>query len=83
MTLTVLSDSDVREVLDSLTVENVLVLQKCLRKALHEYSTGTQGKAASAMHQPERTVAQLPNGTTTLFMPAISSEGIGMKGMSN
>lgn len=80
MPLTVLSDADVCEVLENLTVADVHGLQKSLRKALHEYSTGTQEEAACAMHQPERTSMLAPSGATTLFMPSTSSSGIGMKG---
>ncbi|KFY35363.1 hypothetical protein V494_05958 [Pseudogymnoascus sp. VKM F-4513 (FW-928)] len=79
MPLTVLTDADVCEVLDSLTIDDAHALQKSLRKALHEYSTGTQGQAACAMHQPERTAMMAPSGKTTLFMPSTSSSGIGMK----
>ncbi|KFY07075.1 hypothetical protein V492_07473 [Pseudogymnoascus sp. VKM F-4246] len=79
MPLTVLTDADVCEVLESLTIDDAHALQKSLRKALHEYSTGTQGQAACAMHQPERTAMMAPSGKTTLFMPSTSSSGIGMK----
>ncbi|OBT64485.1 hypothetical protein VE03_05378 [Pseudogymnoascus sp. 23342-1-I1] len=79
MSLTVLTDADVCEVLESLTIDDAHALQKSLRKALHEYSTGTQGEAACAMHQPERTAMVAPSGKTTLFMPSTSSSGIGMK----
>jgi hypothetical protein len=78
MPLTVLSDPNIRELLDSLTLDDVYQLQASLRQALHEYSTGTQG--ACSLHQPERSSLQSPNGTTTLFMPSTSSAGIGMKG---
>ncbi|KAL5353491.1 hypothetical protein ACLOAV_001528 [Pseudogymnoascus australis] len=79
MSLTVLTDADVCEVLERLTIDDAHALQKSLRKALHEYSTGTQGEAACAMHQPERTAMMAPSGKTTLFMPSTSSSGIGMK----
>ncbi|OBT73758.1 hypothetical protein VF21_07178 [Pseudogymnoascus sp. 05NY08] len=79
MPLTVLTDADVCQVLEGLTIDDAHALQKSLRKALHEYSTGTQGEAACAMHQPERTAMVAPSGKTTLFMPSTSSSGIGMK----
>ncbi|ELR05089.1 hypothetical protein GMDG_07131 [Pseudogymnoascus destructans 20631-21] len=79
MPLTVLTDADVCQVLESLTIDDAHALQKSLRKALHEYSTGTQGEAACAMHQPERTAMVAPSGNTTLLMPSTSSSGIGMK----
>ncbi|KAI9729639.1 MAG: hypothetical protein M1818_008442 [Claussenomyces sp. TS43310] len=79
MSLTVLTDVDVKTLLGHLTLSDVDILQDSLRKALHEFSTGTQEKDACADHQPERTVLQSPNGTTTLFMPSTSASGIGMK----
>jgi hypothetical protein len=81
MPLTVLSYKDVKELLDGLSIADVEVLLGSLRKALHEYSTGTQGGGACVGPQPERTSIQSPNGTTTLFMPATSPAGIGMKGL--
>lgn len=82
MPLTVLSDADVKEVLESLTRADVETLQQSLRKALHDYSTGTQENDACSSQQPERTSHVSPNGLTMLFMPSTSSTGIGMKGMS-
>jgi hypothetical protein len=81
MALTVLSDSHVKELLDSLTREDVEDLQKALRQALHEYSTGTQDNDTCASQQPDRISHISPNGLTMLFMPSTSSTGIGMKGM--
>jgi hypothetical protein len=78
--LTVLTDSDVKDVLSSLELYDAYALQKSLRHALHEYSTGTQAEDACSMHQPTRTVLQGAGGMTTLFMPGRSSAGIGMKG---
>jgi hypothetical protein len=80
MPLTVLSGENVKDLLDHLTISDVEALQKSLRQALHEYSTGTQEDDACASHQPERTSMQSHNGATTLFMPSASSSGIGMKG---
>jgi hypothetical protein len=80
MPLTVLSDSNVKKLLHSLTKSDVEALQKSLRHALHEYSTGTQDDAACSSQQPERTSHMSPNGLTMLFMPSTSSSGLGMKG---
>lgn len=81
MPLTVLSDSDVKKLLESLTRADVEALQQSLRKALHDYSTGTQENDTCSSQQPERTSHNSPNGLTTLFMPSTSSTGIGMKGI--
>lgn len=80
MPLTVLSDGDVRTLLDNLTLEDTKVFQASLSEALNEYSTGTQDVGACASNQPERTATHSQDGTTTLFMPSMSSVGIGMKG---
>src|SRR5277367_5292238 len=82
MPLTVLSDSDVKKLLESLTRADVEALQQSSRKALHDYSTGTQENDACSSQQPERTSHVSPNGLTMLFMPSTSSTGIGMKGIS-
>ncbi len=82
MPLTVLSDTDVKELLESLTRADIDALQQSLRRALHDYSTGTQENDACSSQQPERTSHVSPNGLTMLFMPSTSSTAIGMKGMS-
>jgi hypothetical protein len=83
MPLTVLSDLNVKELLESLTQADVEALQKSLRQALHEYSTGTQDDAACASQQPERMSHTSHDGLTMLVMPSISSSGLGMKGTSS
>lgn len=83
MPLTVLSDSNVKALLESLTETDVEALQKSLRQALHEYSTGTQDDAACASQQPERMSHTSHDGLTMLFMPSTSSTGLGMKGISS
>lgn len=80
MPLTILSDTDVKDILENLTIFEVEELQNSLRKALHEYSTGTQDEGCCSLHQPERS-SMLQEGRTTLFMPSNSSSGIGMKGL--
>jgi hypothetical protein len=80
MSLTVLTSKDVKHILDNLSIQDVERLQDSMRKALHEYSTGSQDNDACAEHQPERTVVVSPGGPTTLFMPSTSSSAIGMKG---
>lgn len=80
MTLTILSDTDVRTLLHSLSVEDVSRLQQRLASALHEYSTGTQETSGGcSANQPPRTHVSTPDGQTTLFMPARTGETSGVK----
>lgn len=81
MPLTILTDENVKEILHSLDREELTSLQSSMRVALHEYATGTTSSGAAAANQPNRTVIESSNGTTTLFMPSTSSSGIGMKGI--
>lgn len=81
--LTVLTDEQVKSILRSLTKAEVVELQQALRKSLSDYSMAKQTQDERSMAQPARTVIQTEkeNGkSTTLFMPATSSEGLGMKG---
>lgn len=78
MPLTVLTDSDVRELLHSLSKEDVDELQQNLAEALHSYSTGDTNSPCCASFQPHRTVIK-KNGITTLFMPASTGTTVGMK----
>ncbi|KAK8045020.1 UbiD family decarboxylase [Apiospora rasikravindrae] len=80
MSLTVLSDDDIRNILESLTSSEAEALADQMRSALREYSTGTQNIDAGLIHQPERTVVQ-SNATnaTTLFMPSINADGHAVK----
>ena len=80
MPLTVLTDSDVRSLLLSLTKKEVVQLQENLGEALHDYSTGTQEtKGACSANQPGRIAIPSGNGQTTLFMPARSGTTTGVK----
>lgn len=80
-TLTILTDANVCSLLSSIRVADVLDMQHALRKALYDFSTGTQDDSSANAQQPERTVLMSPNGTTSLFMPSASSMGLGCKGM--
>jgi ornithine cyclodeaminase/alanine dehydrogenase-like protein (mu-crystallin family) len=82
MPLTVLTDSNVKEILDNLTKDETEVFQQAMRNCLHEYATASTASAACAENQPNRTVIESANGKTTLFMPSTSSTSIGMKGLS-
>ena len=81
MPLTVLSDSEVRTVLDNLTREDVLDMHKALADALHSYSTSTEPaqSGCSSSNQPHRLQIKLTSGATTLFMPSIADNGLGIK----
>src|SRR6516162_7275838 len=79
MPLTILTDSDVRALLLTLTRDDILELQHSLAESLHEYSTGTQETGCCAAYQPPRVQIARKNGQTTLFMPASSRNAVGMK----
>lgn len=81
MPLTVLSDGDVQQVLDSLIKQDVLDMHKKLADALHSYSTATDtaDSGCCQSNQPHRLQIKLKNGATTLFMPSVSDNGLGIK----
>jgi ornithine cyclodeaminase/alanine dehydrogenase-like protein (mu-crystallin family) len=81
MPLTVLSDSEVRTLLLSLTKTDILDLQQSLADALHYYSTSTENDSngCCSSYQPLRTSLKRSDGQTTLFMPASSNDGLGVK----
>ncbi|OJJ47762.1 hypothetical protein ASPZODRAFT_131326 [Penicilliopsis zonata CBS 506.65] len=80
--LTILSSSQLRTLLLSLTREEILSLQRNLANALHEYSTGTQEAGCAASYQPPRTAITRQDGRTTLFMPASTGQTVGIKMIS-
>ena len=79
MPLTVLTDSEVNAVLHSLTKEDILDIQQSLADALHYYSTSFEDNGCCSLYQPLRTSLKRRDGRTTLFMPASSNVGLGMK----
>ncbi|KAI0483865.1 UbiD family decarboxylase [Xylaria cf. heliscus] len=80
MSLTVLPDEVIANLLENLTREEAERFQDVLKTALHEYSTATQGIDAGLYHQPPRTSSHSARtGATTLFMPATSPAGHGVK----
>lgn len=68
MPLTVLSDSDVRNLLLQLTKQDILDLQQSLADALHYYSTATDDdpNGCSSCYQPLSTSLTRGDGQTTL-----------------
>lgn len=84
MSLCVLTDDQIRVLLETLTAEEAEEFRDVLKGALHDYSNGTQavGAAVSEIHQPDRTtVRSASTGVTTLFMPSCSPAGVGIKGV--
>jgi len=81
MPLTILTDAEVRTLLLSLTKEDIIELQQSLADALHYYSTSTENdtNGCCSSYQPLRTALKRSDGQTTLFMPASSNDGLGVK----
>ncbi|KAI9725947.1 MAG: hypothetical protein M1828_002275 [Chrysothrix sp. TS-e1954] len=81
MPLTVLTDADVCAVLDTLTADDVNEMHMKLADALHTYSTATdsEDQGCCASNQPKRIMVKRKDGPTTLFMPAMSDDALGVK----
>ncbi|PYH64661.1 putative proline utilization protein PrnX-like [Aspergillus vadensis CBS 113365] len=82
MPLTILSQTQLRSLLLSLSRDQIIDLQQNLSNALRDYSTGSQEKGCAAAYQPTRTAITRQNGCTTLFMPASTGNTLGMKMIS-
>ena len=83
MSLTVLTDDQIKGLLEDLTLEELESFRTSLKTALFEYSTGGQAVGGGDIHQPLRTRTTSPaSGATSLFMPSCSPAGVGMKGKS-
>ena len=82
MPLTVLTDEQIRLLLENLTADDLRSFRDNLKAALHAYSTGTQKSTGwKSIHQPERTtIRNDAAGTNTLFMPSAGPTGLGVKG---
>lgn len=82
MTFSILTDDEIKSLLDNLTLDELESFRENLRDALHVYSTGAHTPGQALIHQPERTVVRSGiTGATTLFMPSCSPAGHGVKGM--
>lgn len=82
MSLSVLTDEQIRLLLESLTVDELETFYVNLKGALHDYSNGSQVAGESDIHQPHRqSVNSSRTGATTLFMPSSSPAGVGVKGV--
>ncbi|KAK4145227.1 Delta(1)-pyrroline-2-carboxylate reductase [Dichotomopilus funicola] len=85
MTLTVLTDDQIRSVLENLTPGELNGFRDALVSALREYSasSGKIPDEPTSVHQPERiSVHSAATGATTLFMPSCNSAGHGVKVVS-
>lgn len=79
MPLTILTSSQTRSLLLSLTRDDIVNLQRNLAEALREYSTGNQEAGCCAAYQPQRTTISRKNGLSTAFMPASTGDSVGLK----
>ncbi|KFA63603.1 hypothetical protein S40285_04145 [Stachybotrys chlorohalonatus IBT 40285] len=78
MTFTVLSDDQVRAILESLNLDELEEFRHVLASALHEYSAGSGQSEGSLYQQPHRVSTLHPvTKATTLFMPSCGPGGIG------
>jgi hypothetical protein len=81
MSLSILTDDQIKDLLENLTLDELESFRESLKGALHEYSNGVQGVDNVTIHQPSRiSVHSSSTGATTLFMPSCSSAGHGIKG---
>lgn len=74
MAFTILSDSDVKTLLDALTSTDVSNLADHLHQALTQYSCHDEQP-----YQPHRTHVKRPDGQVSLFMPSTTPQSIGVK----
>ncbi|KAK0709522.1 hypothetical protein B0T26DRAFT_409447 [Lasiosphaeria miniovina] len=80
MTLSVLTDDQIRFLLENLAIDELENFRAELRAALHQYSTGTQVPEQSLIQQPSRTsINNNVTGGTTLYMPSVSPAGHAIK----
>ncbi|CAI4219901.1 unnamed protein product [Parascedosporium putredinis] len=80
MPLTILTNDQVKSILENLTLAQLDGFQRNLSKALHEYSTDVKAVQDGTYHQPQRTSYGNPQtGATTLFMPSVGPAGMGVK----
>lgn len=81
MSLSVLTEEQIKLLLESLTADELEAFYVDLKGALHDYSVGTQSGEDSDIHMPHRqAINSSRTGATTLFMPSGSPAGVGVKG---
>jgi ornithine cyclodeaminase/alanine dehydrogenase-like protein (mu-crystallin family) len=74
MAFTILSDSNIKTLLDDLTTNDVSNLAEQLHQALVQYSCHNEQP-----YQPHRAHVKRPDGQVSLFMPSTTPESIGVK----
>lgn len=80
MSLSILTDEQIKGLLESMTADELESFYMNLREALHDYSMGDSAGEPSDIHQPHRqAINSIRTGATTLFMPSGSPAGIGVK----
>lgn len=84
MSLVILTDEQIKDLLESMTVDELEGFYMDLRSALHDYSVGAQPDEEDLdIHQPQRIVVNSSRtGAKTLFMPSSSPVGLGVKVMT-
>lgn len=81
MTFTVLTDEEVRAILEGLNIDGLEEFRQVLASALHEFSTNIQADEEGVYQQPHRVTTLHPGSqATTLYMPSCGPEGMGCKG---
>lgn len=82
MPFSVLKDEEIKDLLNSLTIDELEDFYTSLKETLHDYSNGIQSPETSEVYQPHRqSVRSSKTGATTLFMPSSGPAGFGVKGM--
>lgn len=80
MSLSILTDGQIKGLLEAMTGDELESFYLTMREALHDYSVGTSSGEDADIHQPHRSaINSSRTGATTLFMPTSSSAGIGIK----
>lgn len=84
MPLTVLSDNQVKSVLEGLTIDDLDTFRHVLASALHQFSTGAEATDDDVYQQPHRiTTRHASSRVTTLYMPCCGPGGMGCKSPSS
>lgn len=78
--VTILTDNNVKQILHDLRKHDVEAMMASLETALHQYSLGTGNECRASSNQPERTILESANGSTTQFMPSMTPTTLGIKG---
>ncbi|KAG5980097.1 hypothetical protein E4U55_004392 [Claviceps digitariae] len=83
MTLTVLTDAQVKDILEDLTADELDEFRLVLSSALHEFSNSTEAVGGDVYQQPHR-ISTVHSATkaTSLYMPSCGPEGMGCKVVS-